>query len=156
MENLAQTISATDINAAVKWLDSIPADTSVQVRNSVLQTIMFSWATADPAAAVAYLENANIDPSFYSSGYLPQFETILAKSDSNAALAWATTLPDGDVRNTGIRCMPSCPWLGMMPQPLSPRPKHSSLGRVQMAPLKQSLRDGVRAILPPPAQLRRF
>lgn len=100
VQNMAQTLAATDINSAVAWLEKLPADIPAATRTQAQQQILGVWINSDPASAASYVQNMADDPNF---GRLSaQVSATWARSDPQAALEWAGTLPAGSAHDTAV------------------------------------------------------
>jgi hypothetical protein len=89
----------TDAKKALAWADSLPEGGA---KNSVLQSILFVWVQIDPVAACTRIQE--LPPADTTK------ETLLANVasgwgalDPQAALKWASSLPDGLERYSGIK-----------------------------------------------------
>lgn len=90
--NTAGAWGATDPQAALAWVNSLPA-AEAGAQNVALSSTVASWAKNDPAAALAYVQNSP-DASIYLSA-APVIAGSLSQSDPQAALNWTNSLPAG-------------------------------------------------------------
>ncbi len=89
-----------DPKAALSWAQIQAADGNPPVESKFLSTVVSNWATWDPAAAAAFVQNAP-DPS----PYLDAAETVvtfLAEEKPAPALTFAESLPAGPDKNKAL------------------------------------------------------
>jgi hypothetical protein len=112
---LAINWGVEDPQAALAWAANITDNGSI-TRNGTLVSVVSSWATTNPVAAAAYIQNSP-DPSLYlplapaiaqtwagsglSSANTPPPGTWTA-ADPTAALIWVNSLPDSDAKNQAL------------------------------------------------------
>jgi hypothetical protein len=97
---LATAWAQQNVTAALTWAQSLPT-TNDDVRQSALNNVLGTWTDTDPAGASAYLQqNLGTDPDF--GKLASQLATNWGKTDPQAALAWAQSLPPGDAQNSTV------------------------------------------------------
>jgi len=97
---LASDWAGQDIQAAMKWAQSLPADNAA-VRNSAFSNVLNLWTFNDPAGAATYIQqNLATDPSF--STLAAQVVNTWGRDDPQAAFTWAQSLPPGDGQNSAV------------------------------------------------------
>ncbi len=97
--DLAATWGATDPQAALTWIDTLP-DALATARNAAISATVAGWAKTDPSAALAYVQSAP-DPSVYL-GAAPALAAALSKSNPQAALNWVDSLPEGTAKDKAL------------------------------------------------------
>jgi hypothetical protein len=99
LENLTQRWADQDEQAASAWASTLPAG---PIRDGALDRIAFVQAKADPADAAQLVAN-EITPGVIQNDAAMSVLYQWAKQDTAAAMAWAQSFPDGDLRNRAIQ-----------------------------------------------------
>ncbi len=97
IKRIAEPLARLDFAGAIAWAQNLPADVTNASREEALSTIVKTMAERDPAAAAREVIGLAADPAAASA--MATVADTWAKADSNAALAWAETLPSGAARD---------------------------------------------------------
>ncbi len=98
---LASQMTAKDIQSALTWVRNLPEGTPDVTRKQVLQNVIGAFASSNPTGAAAYAQSLASDP--YLGPTVAQLVAAAwAKSDGQAAYAWAESLPNGATRDSAM------------------------------------------------------
>jgi len=96
-----------DSQGAINWAMALPAgttgtsDPTTDLRNEILRVGLIDLSDNDPVAAASYLQqNLASDPNF--SQLSSQLVLHWSKSDPQAALTWAQSLPPSDAQSQSV------------------------------------------------------
>ncbi len=92
--------ASNDGPAAIAWLRSRPAGNS---RDLLLTSAYRSWLEADRVAATQWIADGNLDSDF--AHIVVTHAVALAREDPEAAIAWASALPDSPQRQRSLRAI---------------------------------------------------
>ncbi len=98
---IADSLAAQDTQAALTWVQNLPADTADSVRSQAMKSVITAWKNVDPVAAANYVQNLATDPTL--AGPIGGVAYAYAGVDGPGALAWAQALPAGPTQDNAVR-----------------------------------------------------
>lgn len=103
LKYLATRVAGDDSRKAMAWLDSLD-EVAVENKTKARAEVVASWAASDPAAAGSWLLEARrrgeAAPEISAS-----YAMATVGMDPAAAIAWAQTIPDEDLRHKTLLTM---------------------------------------------------
>jgi len=103
VRSLMVPLASQNVNAAINLFQGLPATADPVTRNLLESSIVASMLKVDPAGAASFVQSTGSDPTDPTYQRLvQQVAQQWSASESQAAVKWAETLPDGPARIAAI------------------------------------------------------